>query len=194
MSWQPNREQAWDLLVRYNSNEALQRHALAVEGVMRHFAGLFNEDPDLWGVIGLLHDLDYEQFPESHCSKTREILQDLDTDPVWIRAIISHGYGICSDVRPESDLEKVLFTIDELTGLIQAAALMRPSRSVMDLELKSLKKKFKTPSFAAGVNRDVIRQGCEMMNWELDRVMQETILGMRQVAPALGLDGPADVT
>ncbi|MDD2578719.1 MAG: HD domain-containing protein [Eubacteriales bacterium] len=194
MSWQPNREQAWDLLVRYNSNEALQRHALAVEGVMRHFAGLFDEDPDLWGVIGLLHDLDYEQFPESHCSKTREILQDLDTDPVWIRAIISHGYGICSDVRPESDLEKVLFTIDELTGLIQAAALMRPSRSVMDLELKSLKKKFKTPSFAAGVNRDVIRQGCEMMNWELDRVMQETILGMRQVAPALGLDGPADVT
>ncbi|NCC48063.1 MAG: HD domain-containing protein [Clostridia bacterium] len=194
MSWQPNREQAWDLLIRYNSNEALQRHALAVEGVMRHFAGLFDEDPDLWGVIGLLHDLDYEQFPKSHCSKTREILQDLDTDPVWIRAIISHGYGICSDVRPESDLEKVLFTIDELTGLIQAAALMRPSRSVMDLELKSLKKKFKTPSFAAGVNRDVIRQGCEMMNWELDRVMQETILGMRQVAPALGLDGPADVT
>lgn len=189
MSWQPNREQAWDLLTRYNPNEALQRHALAVEGVMRHFAGLFGEDPDLWGVIGLLHDLDYEQYPEQHCTKTREILQELDTDPVWIRAIVSHGYGICSDVRPESDMEKVLFTIDELTGLIQAAALLRLSRSVMDLELKSLKKKFKTPSFAAGVNREVIRQGCERMNWELDRVMQETILGMRKVAPALGLDG-----
>ncbi|MEA4890184.1 MAG: hydrolase [Clostridiaceae bacterium] len=190
MSWQPNHEQAWALLKQYNEQESLLKHALAVEGVMRHFAGLFNgADPDIWGLVGLLHDLDYEKFPEQHCLKTQEILTSLNLSDQWIRAIVSHGYGICSDVRPESDMEKVLYTIDELTGLITACALMRPSHSVMDLELPSLKKKFKTSSFAAGVNRDIIRQGADLMGWELDRVMQETILGMREVASAIGLAG-----
>ncbi len=190
MSWQPNHEQAWMLLKQYNEQESLLKHGLAVEGVMRHFAGLFNDaDPDVWGLVGLLHDLDYEKYPEQHCTKTQEILTALNLPDLWIRAIVSHGYGLCSDVRPESDMEKVLFTIDELTGLITACALMRPSHSVMDLELPSLKKKFKTASFAAGVNRDIIRQGADQMGWDLDRVMQETILGMREVASAIGLAG-----
>lgn len=190
MFLKPNRTQALNLLLEYNKSEALLRHALAVEGVMRHFASLCQaDDADTWGIIGLLHDLDYEQYPEQHCQKTKEILVERNFDPEWIRAIISHGYSICTDVEPQSDMEKVLFTIDELTGLIAAAALMRPSRSVLDLELKSLKKKFKTPSFAAGVNREIIRQGSEMMGWELDRVMQETIAGMRTVAADIGLAG-----
>ena len=192
MPWKPDREQALSLLKTYNQTEALIAHALAVEGVMRHFAGYFApEEADTWGIIGLLHDLDYEQYPDEHCHKTEAILKEKDVEPSWIRAIISHGYGICTDVRPESDMEKVLYTIDELTGLVHAAALMRPSRSVMDMNLKSLKKKFKTPSFAAGVNRDVIRQGSEMLGWELDRVMEETIQGMRKVASEIGLDGGA---
>lgn len=190
MSWIPDREQALNLLKEYNQNQALIAHALAVEGVMRHFATFFApDDAETWGLVGLLHDLDYEKYPDEHCHKTEAILKDKDLDPVWIRAIVSHGYGICTDVRPESDMEKVLYTIDELTGLVNAAALMRPSRSVMDMKLKSLKKKFKTPSFAAGVNRDVVRQGCEMLGWELDRVMEETIHGMRKVAADIGLDG-----
>ena len=193
MSWKPNREQAWNLLKDYNQNQALIAHALAVEGVMRHFASFFApEEKDTWGIIGLLHDLDYEQYPEEHCHKTESILKEKDVDPVWIRAIISHGYGICTDIKPETDMEKVLYTIDELTGLVNAAALMRPSRSVMDMNLKSLKKKFKTPSFAAGVNRDIVRQGSEMLGWELDRVMEETIQGMRQVAADIGLDGETE--
>lgn len=190
MNKYPDRQQAWELLNIYNKSEALLKHALAVEGVMRHFASLFaDSDSEEWGIIGLLHDLDYEQYPEQHCQKTGEILQNLHVDPRMVRAIVSHGYGICSDVKPESDLELVLYTIDELTGLIHAAARMRPSQSVMDLELSSLKKKFKTPSFAAGVNRDVIRQGAEWMGWELDKVMEETILGMRSIAAAIGLAG-----
>lgn len=190
MTWYPDRQQAWELLKQYNHNDALLRHALAVEGVMRHFAGLYaGSDADEWGLVGLLHDLDYEQFPEQHCKKTDDILRALDCEPRIVRAIISHGYGLCSDIKPESNLELVLYTIDELTGLINAAALMRPSHSVMDLELSSLKKKFKTPSFAAGVNRDVIRQGAGWMGWDLDKVMEETILGMRSVAAEIGLAG-----
>lgn len=190
MNGYPDRQQAWELLNEYNKSDALLKHALAVEGVMRHFAALFaGSDPDEWGIVGLLHDLDYEQFPDQHCQKTGEILLNLNVEPRIVRAIVSHGYGICSDVKPESNLELVLYTIDELTGLIHAAARMRPSNSVMDLELSSLKKKFKTPSFAAGVNRDVIRQGADWMTWELDQVMAETILGMRSVAAAIGLAG-----
>ena len=190
MNRYPDRQQAWELLNTYNKSDALLKHAMAVEGVMRHFATLFaDSDPEEWGIVGLLHDLDYEQYPEQHCQKTGEILQNLQADPRLVRAIVSHGYGICSDIKPESSLELVLYTIDELTGLIHAAARMRPSHSVMDLELSSLKKKFKTPSFAAGVNRDVIRQGAEWMGWELDKVMDETILGMRSVAAEIGLAG-----
>ncbi len=190
MSWIPNRTEALALLEQYNRQDNLRKHALAVEAVMRHFAALFpGADADEWGLVGLLHDLDYEQFPEQHCTKTAEILRGVDLEPRLVRAIVSHGYGICSDVKPEIDLEKVLYTIDELTGLVTATALMRPSRSVLDLELKSLKKKFKTPSFAAGVNRDVVRQGAEWLGWELDRVLEETIRGMQTAAAALGLAG-----
>lgn len=190
MSWMPNRAEALALLEQYNQQDNLRKHALAVEAVMRHFATLFTgADADEWGLVGLLHDLDYEKFPEQHCTMTAQILRDLDLEPRLVRAIVSHGYGICSDVKPESDLEKVLYTIDELTGLVTATALMRPSRSVLDLELKSLKKKFKTPSFAAGVNRDVVRQGAEWLGIELDRVLEETIRGMQTAAASLGLAG-----
>jgi len=190
MGIMPTREQALEIFKRYNDSDALLRHALAVEGVMRHFAGLYQDpDVDRWGVVGLLHDIDYGRYPDEHCSKAVKLLQQHDVDEAIIRAVVSHGYGICSDVKPESDLEKVLYTIDELTGLINAAALMRPSRSVLDMELKSLKKKFKTPSFAAGVDRDIVRRGAEMIGMDLDQVMAETLAGMQKIAPALGLDG-----
>jgi predicted hydrolase (HD superfamily) len=156
---------------------------------MRHFAELFGEDAEEWGVIGLLHDLDYEQYPEEHCRKTGEILAARDVDPGYIRAIMSHGYGLCTDVEPTTRLEKTLYAVDELTGLINAVCLMRPSKSVLDLEVKSVKKKFKQPSFAAGVNREVIRSGCEMLGMELDEVIHETIQGMRKCAEAIDLAG-----
>lgn len=191
MSWIPNRTEALDLLKRYNKQESLIKHALSVEAVMRHFSTFFaGSDADEWGIVGLLHDLDYEQYPDLHCQKTGEILRELDLDPRLIRAILSHGYGICTEIKPETDQEKVLYTIDELTGLVTASVLMRPSRSILDLELKSLKKKFKTPSFAAGVNRDIIRQGAEWLGWELDTVLLETINGMKAAAAELGLAGP----
>lgn len=194
MSWMPNRAEALDLLKRYNTQESLIKHALSVEAVMRHFSAFFaGSDADEWGIVGLLHDLDYGQYPELHCRKTEEILRELDLEPRLIRAILSHGYGICTEIKPETDQEKVLYTIDELTGLVTASVLMRPSRSILDLELKSLKKKFKTPSFAAGVNRDIIKQGAEWLGWELDTVLLETINGMKAAAADLGLAGsPAD--
>ncbi len=190
MSWIPNRTEALALLQAYNQQESLVKHALAVEAVMLHFATLFEADNvEEWAVVGLLHDLDYEMYPDQHCRQTEAILKEKDMDPKLIRAIISHGYGMCTDVKPESDMEKVLYTIDELTGLITAAALMRPSRSVLDLSLKSLKKKYKAPSFAAGVDRSIIANGATLLGWELDRVLQETINGMQTAAADLGLDG-----
>ena len=185
----PTREQAYALLVEYNDSPALITHALAVEGVMRHFARTLGEDEEKWGVIGLLHDLDYQRFPEQHCTKAREILTERGVDEEYIHAIQSHGYGLCSDVKPEHVMEKVLYTIDELTGLINATAIMRPSRSVLDLELKSVKKKYKDRSFAAGVNREVIEQGAAMLGMSLDDVITETIAGMRDVVDAIGLRG-----
>ncbi|NLL47558.1 MAG: HDIG domain-containing protein [Firmicutes bacterium] len=185
----PTREQAWQMLTEYTKSEALLQHALAVEAVMRHFASLVGEDPETWGVIGLLHDLDYELYPDEHCHKTAEILGEKGVDHDYIRAICSHGYGICTDVEPQSTLEKTLYTIDELTGLIHAVCLMRPSKSVLDLEVKSVKKKFKQASFAAGVNREVILKGCAMLGRELDEIIFETIAGMRQGAQAIGLQG-----
>ena len=183
-----NREQAWALLKEFNQSEALRNHALAVEGVMRRFARLRGEDEDKWGVIGLLHDLDYEQYPEQHCQKVQEILRARDVDEAYIHAIASHGYGICCEIEPTEYMEKVLFTIDELTGLINAAAIMRPSHSVLDLELKSLKKKYKDKHFAAGVDRAVVERGVAMLgDTTLEEIMQETILGMREVADAIGL-------
>jgi len=184
-----DREQAYSILTEYNISEALIKHALAVEGVMRHFAALYGEDVEKWGIVGLLHDVDYEMYPHEHCKKAVEILRANGADEDVIRAVVSHGYGICSDVEPRHIMEKVLYTVDELTGLANAAALMRPSRSIMDMEVKSLMKKFKTPGFAAGVNRSVIRQGYEMMGADLAQLMDETIKGMRGVAAEIGLKG-----
>lgn len=184
----PTREQAWEWLCQYNQSDSLRKHALTVEGVMRHFAALAGEDPEQWGVVGLLHDLDYEQYPEQHCLKVQEILREKGADEQLIRAVASHGYGMCCDIEPRSRMEKTLFTIDELSGLITAAALMRPSRSVIDLEVKSVKKKFKDKRFAAGVDREVILQGAQRLGMELDDVIAETILGMREVAEAIGLE------
>lgn len=183
------RREALDLLLQYNKSESLIKHAYSVEAVMRHFATLKGEDEDYWGVIGLIHDLDYEQFPEEHCVKTREILKERGISEEIIRAVESHGYGICTDVRPERDMEKVLYTIDELTGLITATVLMRPDKSIMALEVKSVLKKFKTPKFAAGVNRDVILEGCRMIGMDLDEVMAHTIGGMKNIADVLGFSG-----
>lgn len=184
-----SREEAWELLTEYTKSPALQTHALAVEAAMSHFGRQNGEDEEVWGVAGLLHDLDYEQFPEEHCKKAEEIMRERGIDEVYIRAMNCHGYGICTDTKPESQMEKILFTIDELTGLINAVCLMRPSKSVLDLEVKSVKKKFKDKRFAAGVNRDVIRQGCEMLGMELDEVIQETIAGMKEKAEEIGLKG-----
>jgi putative nucleotidyltransferase with HDIG domain len=183
------REQAWDLFTEYTETEALQRHGLAVEAVMRHFAEKEEEDVEKWGNIGLLHDLDYEKYPEVHCVKVVEILQKENYPEEYIHAICSHGYGICSEVQPEHKMEKILYTIDELTGLINATCLMRPSKSILDLKVKSVKKKFKTASFASGVNREVILDGCELLGLELDEVIQETIIGIQKEAEAIGLKG-----
>lgn len=183
------REEAWKLLTEYTKTPALRKHALAVEAVMRHFARLHGEEEEMWGIAGLLHDLDYEKFPTEHCKKAEEIMKEHGIDDVYIRAMNCHAYGICTDVKPESQMEKVLFTIDELTGLINALCLMRPSRSVLDLEVKSVKKKFKDKSFASGVNRDVVRSGCEMLGMELDEVIRETIAGMKENAQEIGLKG-----
>lgn len=185
----PTREQAYALLIKYNTSQALIHHALAVEAVMRHYAAKFGEDVEKWGVIGLLHDLDYQLYPEQHCQKVVELLKEEGVDDEYIRSIQSHGYGICSDVEPVEKMEKILYTIDEITGLINACAIMRPSKSVLDLELKSVKKKFKNRSFAAGVNREVIQKGAEMLGMPLDEIITETILGMRNAAEEIGLKG-----
>ncbi|MBN2852905.1 MAG: hydrolase [Clostridia bacterium] len=184
---QPTRESALQLLKEYNKSDALLKHAYAVEGVMKHFALKFNEDIMKWGIIGLIHDLDYEMYPAEHCVKTEEIMKEHHYPQEYIHAVISHGYGLCVDVEPVLFMEKVLYTIDELTGLIAATALMRPSRSVNDLEAKSVIKKFKQSSFAAGVNREVIIKGCEMIDMDLNDVITECITGMRKVADIIGL-------
>jgi putative nucleotidyltransferase with HDIG domain len=184
-----DREEAWTLLCEYTKTPSLRAHALAVEAVMRYFARLSGEDEEVWGVIGLLHDFDYEKYPEEHCKKSAEILREMGIDEKCVHAVSSHGFGLCSDVEPTDRMEKVLYTTDELTGLINAACLMRPSKSVLDLEVKSVKKKFKDSAFAAGVNRQVIKNGCEMLGMELDEVIRLTIEGMREKAAELGLKG-----
>ena len=185
----PTRKEAFILLKKYNRNESLIKHALAVEGVMRHFARKRGEDEDMWGVIGLIHDLDYEQFPEEHCTKTEEILKAEDWPETYIRAVISHGWGICVDVKPETELEKVLYAIDELTGLVVTTALVRPSKSVMDVKTKSVKKKWKDKRFAAGVDRSIIENGASMLGVEIPELITDTIAGMREVAEEIGLKG-----
>lgn len=185
----PSREEAYALLKKYNQNESLIRHALAVEGVMRHFAEMYGEDVEKWGIIGLVHDLDYEMYPEEHCKKVRVLLEGEKWPEEYIRAIVSHGWKLCCDVEPIECMENVLYTIDELTGLINATALMRPNRSVMDLEVNSVVKKFKSKGFAAGVNRDVITEGAQRLGVELGAVINETIKGMQEVAEEIGLKG-----
>ena len=175
------REQAFDLLKTYNKDPFHIRHALTVEGIMRYYAealGLADEK-DYWGIVGLLHDIDFELYPDEHCKKAPALLAAGGVGEDMIRAICSHGYGICCDIEPEHEMEKVLFAADELTGLIWSAALMRPSKSVMDMEVSSLKKKFKDKKFAAGCSRDVIRDGAARLSWELDRLFEQTILAMR---------------
>lgn len=177
------REEAWILLTEYNKEAFHLQHALTVEGTMNYFAEKlgYGDEADFWSIVGLLHDLDFEMYPEKHCSKTQEIMRERGLDERLIRAVASHGYGLCLEEqpKPEHEMEKVLFAVDELTGLIGAAARMRPSKSVMDMELSSLKKKFKDKKFAAGCSRDVIKQGADMLGWELDKLFEETILAMR---------------
>jgi predicted hydrolase (HD superfamily) len=182
----PTRNEALALLKSYNG-PALVNHGLAVEAAMSHFAKLFDENPSYWGMVGLLHDLDYEKFPEQHCYKSKEILQENGFDDDFIRAVMSHGWEICTDVEPKSKLEKTLYAVDELTGLVVACALVRPSRSTKDLEVKSVKKKFKQASFASGVDREVIQKGAQMLNMQLDEIIQEVILALRPIEEQIGL-------
>jgi putative nucleotidyltransferase with HDIG domain len=188
----PTREEALNLLRQYNKNESLIKHALAVEGVMRYIARKRGEDEEKWGVIGLIHDLDYEQFPDQHCKKTEEILRENDWPEEYIRAVVSHGWGICTDVKPESEMEMILYAIDELTGLVVTSALVRPSKSVMDMKAKSVKKKWKQKQFAAGVDRSIIEKGAEMLDVELSELITDTIMGMREVAEEIGLKGTVE--
>ena len=174
-------EQALALLRRYNSEPFHIQHALTVEGVMRWYANDlgYGDDADFWATVGLLHDIDFEQYPEQHCLKAPDLLREAGVGEDVIRAVCSHGWGLTVDIKPEHQMEKVLYAADELTGLIGACALMRPSKSVQDMEVKSVKNKFKTASFAAGCSRDVIRSGAELLGWELEELMQKTILAMR---------------
>ena len=175
------REEAYALLTEFNKEPFHLQHALTVEGVMRYFAKElgYADEEDFWGTVGLLHDLDFELYPEQHCVKCVEIMSERGLDERLIHAVASHGFGICSEVEPEHQMEKVLFATDELTGLIGAAALMRPSKSVRDMELKSLKKKYKDKKFAAGCSRDVISKGAEMLGWELDELLEKTLDAMK---------------
>lgn len=173
------RSQALALLQKYNQEPFHILHGLTVEGVMRYFAQETGEDPDFWGIVGLLHDVDFECWPEKHCLEAPRLLAEINAEPEMVHAICSHGYGICCDVEPTEQMEKILFATDELTGLIGAAAKMRPSKSVCDMEVSSLKKKFKDKKFAAGCSRDVIRQGAERLGWTIEELMEKTILAMR---------------
>ena len=174
------RDIAFNLLKKYNKEEFHIRHALTVEAVMRYFAEKYGYDKDFWGLVGLLHDIDFEMFPQEHCKKAPEILKEIEASDELIHAVCSHGYGICSDIKPEHEMEKILFATDELTGLIWATIKMRPSKSTKDLEVSSLKKKFKDKRFAAGCSRDIISEGAKILNWDLDRIFEETILAMRE--------------
>ena len=188
MSYVPTPEEALEILKKYNKEEFHIHHGQVVGGVMEYFAR--QQDPercDFWKSVGILHDLDFEMYPEEHCKKEQEMMRQMDLDEDLIHACVSHGYGLVSDVKPELMMEKILFATDELTGLIGAAALMRPSKSVSDMELKSLKKKFKDKRFAAGCSRDVIRTGAEQLGWELDELLEKTLEAMKALAPELGL-------
>ncbi|MDR2724866.1 MAG: hydrolase [Candidatus Adiutrix sp.] len=184
-----SRDRAWELLTRYNQESFHLRHAETLEGVMKWFADSlgYGQDRDYWGVVGLLHDIDFERFPDQHCLKAPELLREAGVGEDAIRSVVCHGYGLTGvDIQPEHEMEKVLYAVDELTGLIWAAALMRPSRSVQDLELKSVKKKYKTATFAAGCSREVIEKGAAGLGWELDDLISRTILAMRSCEKEAG--------
>ena len=183
----PSRKEAYNLLKKYNQTESLRKHALAVEAVMRHFARLFKDDVEKWGIIGLVHDLDYEKYPEKHCKMTEKILRDEKWPDDYIHAVLSHGWNICTDVKPKHIMERVLYCIDELSGLILATALVRPSKSLEDLKPKSVMKKWNTKGFAAGANRKIIEKGAEMVGKDLKFMIKETIEGMKNVAVEIGL-------
>lgn len=185
----PTREEAWELLTEFNKEEFHLKHAQIVEGVMKYYAKElgYGDEAQFWGLVGLLHDLDFGMYPEEHCIKSQEIMRERGIDERIVHATASHGYGICVDIKPEHEMEKVLYAVDELTGLIGAAAIMRPSKSTMDLELSSVKKKFKTPKFAAGCSREVIENGASMLGWELDDLLQKTINALREVEQTTGI-------
>ena len=189
MTWVCSRREAMDILEQHVKADHLIRHALTVEAVMRYFAVLYGEDTEKWGIVGLLHDIDFEKYPEQHCHKVRELLEPYGFPEEYMRAIESHGYGLVNDVEPKHRMEKVLFATDELTGLVAATALMRPSHSILDLEVSSVKKKWKQKGFAAGVNRDVVLQGAAMLDMELDELIDHTIKGMQAAAEEIGLKG-----
>jgi putative nucleotidyltransferase with HDIG domain len=188
-SVQPTREDAYKLLKKYNKSESLLKHAFAVEAVMRYIAKKYGEDEEKWGIVGLIHDLDYEMYPEQHCKMTEEILKENNWPDEYIRAVLSHGWGLVSDIKPENQLEKTIYAIDELTGLVATSALIRPSKSILDMEVKSVKKKWNDKRFAAGVNRSVIEKGAEMLGTSLDELISDCIMGMRTVADETGLKG-----
>jgi len=189
----PTREDAWKLLKEYIHSENLIRHSLAVEAVMRQLARKYGEDEEKWGVIGLVHDIDYEMYPDQHCTKVRDILEEQQWPEEYIRAIQSHGYSRVNDIEPQTQMEKSLFAIDELTGLVTATALVRPSRSVLDVKAKSVKKKWKDKAFSAAVDRELIAAGAERLGIEISELITETIEGMKTVAEELGLKGNPEV-
>ena len=185
----PTRQEALNLFKQYNKSESLLKHALAVEAVMRYSARKRGQDENTWGIIGLIHDLDYEMYPDEHCKKTKEILEEQNWPDSYIRAIMSHAWGTFTDIKPESDMEKTLYAIDELTGLVATTALVRPSKSVLDTPAKSVKKKWKDKRFAAGVDRSIIEKGAGMLGMDLSELITDTIMGMRDVAEEIGLKG-----
>jgi predicted hydrolase (HD superfamily) len=185
----PTREHAVELFKKYNKSDSLLRHALSVEAVMRYMAEKSGEDPEKWGIIGFIHDLDYEMYPDQHCKMTEKILKENGWPEDYIRAVLSHGWGLASDVEPLTLLEKTIYAVDELTGLIATSALVRPTKSVLDLEARSVKKKWNDKRFAAGVDRAVIENGARMLGVELEELINDCIMGMRRVAPEIGLKG-----
>ena len=189
MSATPTRDTAFELFKIYNKSESLMKHALSVESVMRYMAKKYEEDEEKWGIIGLIHDLDYEMYPDQHCKMTEKILKEKDWPEEYIRAVLSHGWGLVTDVKPVSLMERTIYAVDELTGLVTTSALVRPSKSVLDMELRSVKKKWNDKKFAAGVDRKVIEKGAEMLGVSLDELITDCILGMRTVAKEIGLAG-----
>jgi putative nucleotidyltransferase with HDIG domain len=185
----PTRDIAFTLFLKYNKSESLLKHALSVEGVMRYMARKSGEDEEKWGIIGLIHDLDYEMYPDQHCKMTEQILRENNWPEEYIRAVLSHGWGLATEVEPLSHLEKTIYAVDELTGLVATSALVRPSKSVLDMEARSVKKKWNDKKFAAGVDRSVIEKGAMMLGVSLDDLITDCIMGMREVSGAIGLGG-----